>query len=60
MDINLELYKVFYYRGHDAELSEASRQLFTHQSAVSQAVKNLAKKLGQYSCLVRMYQTGHT
>ena len=30
MDINLELYKVFYYVAIDAELSEASRQLLSH------------------------------
>lgn len=46
MDINLELYKVFYYVATTLSFSEASRQLFISQSAVSQAVKNLEKKLG--------------
>ncbi len=45
MDINLELYKVFYYVATTLSFSEASRQLFISQSAVSQAVKNLEKKL---------------
>lgn len=43
MDINLELYKVFYYVATTLSFSEASRQLFISQSAVSQAVKNLEK-----------------
>ncbi len=45
MDINLELYKVFYYVATTLSFSEASRQLFISQSAVSQSVKTL-KKLG--------------
>ena len=43
MDINLELYKVFYYVATTLSFSEASRQLFISQSAVSQAVKTLKK-----------------
>ena len=46
MDINLELYKVFYYVATTLSFSEASRQLFISQSAVSQSIKNLEKKLG--------------
>ena len=46
MDINLELYKVFYYVATTLSFSEASRQLFISQSAVSQSVKTLEKKLG--------------
>ena len=46
MDINLELYKVFYYVAATLSFSEASRQLFISQSAVSQSVKTLEKKLG--------------
>lgn len=45
MDINLELYKVFYYVATTLSFSEASRQLFISQSAVSQSVKTLEKKL---------------
>lgn len=45
MDINLELYKVFYYVATTLSFSEASRQLFISQSAVSQSIKSLEKKL---------------
>ena len=45
MDINLELYKVFYYVATSLSFSEASRQLFISQSAVSQSIKTLEKKL---------------
>ena len=44
MDINLELYKVFYYVATSLSFSEASRQLFISQSAVSQSIKTLEKK----------------
>lgn len=46
MDINLELYKVFYHVATSLSFSEASRQLFLSQSAVSQSVKQLEHKLG--------------
>ncbi|MDD7220041.1 MAG: LysR family transcriptional regulator [Clostridia bacterium] len=45
MEINLELYKVFYYVATTLSFSEASRQLFISQSAVSQSVKALEQKL---------------
>lgn len=47
MDVNLELYKVFYYVAATLSFSEASRQLYISQSAVSQSVKTLEKKLNQ-------------
>lgn len=47
MDINYELYKVFYHVARTLSFSEASKQLFISQSAVSQSVKVLEKKLGQ-------------
>ena len=47
MDINYELYKVFYYVAKTLSFSEASKQLFISQSAVSQSVKALEKKLDQ-------------
>lgn len=47
MDINYELYKVFYYVATTLSFSEASRNLYISQSAVSQSVKALEKKLGQ-------------
>ena len=45
MDINLELYRVFYYVATTLSFSEASRLLFISQSAVSQSVKTLEQKL---------------
>ena len=45
MDISLELYKVFYYVATTLSFSEASRQLFISQSAVSQSIKTLEKRL---------------
>lgn len=47
MDINYELYKVFYYVAATLSFSEASKQLFISQSAVSQSIKALEKKLDQ-------------
>jgi DNA-binding transcriptional LysR family regulator len=47
MDINYELYKVFYCVASTLSFSEASKQLYISQSAVSQSVKTLEKKLGQ-------------
>lgn len=46
MDINYELYKVFYQVASTMSFSEASRQLYISQSAVSQSIKSLEKKLG--------------
>jgi len=47
MDVNFELYKVFYYVARTLSFSEASKQLYISQSAVSQSIKVLEKKLGQ-------------
>lgn len=47
MDINYELYKVFFYVAATLSFSEASKQLFISQSAVSQSIKVLEKKLNQ-------------
>lgn len=47
MDINYELYKVFYYVATSLSFSEAAGQLFISQSAVSQSIKTLEKKLDQ-------------
>ena len=52
MDINLELYKVFYYVATTLSFSEASRQLFICQSAVSQSIKTLETKL-QHTLFIR-------
>ncbi len=47
MDINYELYKVFYHVAASLSFSEASKKLFISQSAVSQSVKTLERRLGQ-------------
>ena len=47
MDINYELYKVFYHVALSLSFSEASKQLFISQSAVSQSIKTLERKLDQ-------------
>ncbi len=47
MDINYELYKVFYFVAASLSFSEASKQLFISQSAVSQSIKTLERKFGQ-------------
>ena len=47
MDINYELYKVFFYVAKTLSFSEASKKLFISQSAVSQSIKALEKKLNQ-------------
>jgi len=52
MDINYELYKVFYHVALSLSFSVASKQLFISQSAVSQSVKVLEKKLG-YPLFIR-------
>lgn len=46
MDINLELYKIFYHVVKAGSISRASQQLFISQPAVSQAIKKLESKLG--------------
>jgi DNA-binding transcriptional LysR family regulator len=46
MDINFELYKIFYQAATAASFSEAATKLYISQSAVSQAIKNLEEKLG--------------
>ena len=47
MDVNYELYKVFYYVAKTLSFSEAASALFISQSAVSQSVKVLERRLGQ-------------
>ena len=47
IDINYELYKVFYHVASTLNFSEASKRLFISQSAVSQSIKTLARKLDQ-------------
>ncbi|GKX31303.1 LysR family transcriptional regulator [Vallitalea longa] len=45
MNINFELYKVFYYVATTLSFSKASTKLFISQSAVSQSIKTLEKNL---------------
>lgn len=47
MDINYELYKVFYYVAKSLSFSDAADALFISQSAVSQSIKTLEKRLNQ-------------
>ncbi|MFZ5988204.1 MAG: LysR family transcriptional regulator [Bacillota bacterium] len=46
MDINFELYKIFYHTAKTGSFSHAAGRLHVSQSAVSQAIKNLEEKLG--------------
>lgn len=45
MDINFELYKVFYFTAKFLSFSEASKSLYISQSAVSQSIALLEEKL---------------
>jgi DNA-binding transcriptional LysR family regulator len=47
LDINYELYKVFYYVAKSLSFSEAASSLFISQSAVSQSIKVLETNLNQ-------------
>ena len=47
MDINYELYKVFYHVAKTLSFSEASKELYISQSTVSQSIKTLEKRLNQ-------------
>lgn len=46
MDIKLEQYRVFYVAAEAGSFSEAAKQLFITQSAVSQQIRSLEQKLG--------------
>ncbi|MHB1128179.1 MAG: LysR family transcriptional regulator [Bacillota bacterium] len=54
MDVNLELYKVFYHVARNLSFSEASGALFISQPAVSQAIKHLEQKM---NCLLFIRNT---
>jgi len=47
MDINFELYKIFYHAATSDSFSAAAEKLYVSQSAVSQAVKSLEEKMGR-------------
>jgi DNA-binding transcriptional LysR family regulator len=46
MDINFELYKIFYHAASAGSFSEAAKRLYISQSAVSQSVAGLEQKIG--------------
>ena len=46
MDVNLELYRIFYHVVKAGSISKASQELFISQPAVSQAIKKLESRLG--------------
>ena len=46
MDVNLELYRIFYHVVKAGSISRASQELFISQPAVSQAIKKLEARLG--------------
>jgi DNA-binding transcriptional LysR family regulator len=46
MDVNFELYKIFYHTAKSGSFSSAAQKLYISQSAVSQAIKNLEEKMG--------------
>ena len=60
MDINYELYKVFYYVAKTLSFSDASKRLFISQSAVSQSIKALEKKLNEHFPNVHIKVTNGT
>ncbi|MBM7616008.1 LysR family transcriptional regulator [Alkaliphilus hydrothermalis] len=45
MDVNLELYKIFYYVAKNLSFTKAAEELFVTQSSVSQSMAQLEKKL---------------
>lgn len=45
MDINFELYKIFYFTALHLSFTKASEQLYVTQSSVSQSIKQLETKL---------------
>lgn len=47
MDINYELYKVFYHVAKSLSFSDAADALYISQSAVSQSIKTLERRLNQ-------------
>ena len=46
MNINLELYKVFYVVAKNKHMTKASEELHISQPAISQSIKKLEEELG--------------
>ena len=47
MDINYDLYKIFYHVALNGSFTKASEKLYVSQSAVTQSVKKLEGELGR-------------
>ena len=45
MNVNYELYKIFFVVANSKTITEASRKLFISQPAVTQSINNLEKQL---------------
>ena len=45
MNINLELYKVFYYVAKNESISRAANELLISQPAISKSIKNLEEQI---------------
>ena len=59
MDINYELYKVFYHVAKSLSFSDAAEALFISQSAVSQSIKRLEKRLNQTAVHSKLQKRSH-
>ncbi|MBN2796329.1 MAG: LysR family transcriptional regulator [Clostridia bacterium] len=46
IDINFELYKIFYFTAHYMSFTKAADALFVTQSSISQSIKQLEEKMG--------------
>ena len=46
MNVNLELYKIFFVVAKNGHMTKASEELFISQPAISQAIKKLEEQLG--------------
>lgn len=45
MEINFELYKIFYFTAKNLSFTKAAKELFVTQSSISQSIKSLESKL---------------
>ena len=46
MNINMELYKIFYYVAKNKNISKAANELLISQPSISKAIKNLEDQIG--------------
>ena len=54
MNVNFELYKVFYFCAKNSNFSKAAKELFVTQSSVSQSIKKLENEMN----IKLFYRTG--